>query len=79
MPNVSVKRCEHTNPYKKSSDTNILSHGRCDERQQSKAEGSTRPGYTGLRGGLKHLKIETKLINERFASVMGECVPSLPY
>ncbi len=24
-------------------------------------------------GGLEHLKIETRLINERFASVMGEC------
>ena len=29
--------------------------------------------YTGLRGGLEHLKIETRLIDERFASVMGEC------
>ena len=30
--------------------------------------------YTGLRGGLEHLKIETRLIDERFESVMGECV-----
>jgi hypothetical protein len=30
--------------------------------------------YTGLCGGLEHLKIETMLIDERFASVMGECV-----
>ena len=30
--------------------------------------------YTGLYGGLEHLKIETRLIDERFASVMGECV-----
>ena len=30
--------------------------------------------YTGLSEGLDHLKIETKVINERFASVMGECV-----
>ena len=45
---------------------------------------STRLTYTGctpclhwvaLRdGGLEHLKIETSLINERFVSVMGECV-----
>ncbi len=27
-----------------------------------------------FRGGLEHLKIETRLIDERFASVMGECV-----
>jgi hypothetical protein len=26
-----------------------------------------------LSGGLEHLKIETRLINERFVSVMGEC------
>jgi hypothetical protein len=47
---------------------------RCDERLKTKAEGSTRLAYTGLRGGLEHLKIETRLINERFASVMSECV-----
>jgi hypothetical protein len=47
---------------------------RCDERLKTKAEGSTRLSYTGLCGGLEHLKIETSLIDERFASVMGECV-----
>ncbi len=47
---------------------------RCDERLISKAEGSTHLAYTGLPGGLEHLKIETRSIDERFASVMGECV-----
>jgi hypothetical protein len=47
---------------------------RCDERLKSTDEGSTRLTYTGLNGGLEHLKIETRLINERFPSVMGECV-----
>jgi hypothetical protein len=47
---------------------------RCDERLKAKAEGSTRLAYTGLREGLEHLKINTRLINERFASVMGACV-----
>jgi hypothetical protein len=47
---------------------------RCDVRLKTKAEGSTRLAYTGLLGGLEHLKIETRLIDERFASVMGECV-----
>jgi hypothetical protein len=47
---------------------------RCDERLKTKAEGSARLAYTGLLGGLEHLKIETRLIDERFASVMGECV-----
>jgi hypothetical protein len=40
----------------------------------TKPEGSTRLTYTGLCGGLEHLKIGTRLINERFTSVMGECV-----
>ncbi len=47
---------------------------RCDERLQTKVKEFTRLVYTGFLGGLEHLKIETRLINERFASVMGECV-----
>ena len=51
---------------------------RCDERLKAKAEGSTLLTYTWLCGGLEHpgtehIKIETRLIDERFASVMGEC------
>jgi hypothetical protein len=30
--------------------------------------------YTGLFGELEHLKIVTRLIDEKFAIVMGECV-----
>ncbi len=44
---------------------------RCDGRLKPKTEGSTRLTYTG---GLEHLKIETRLINKMFTSVMGECV-----
>jgi hypothetical protein len=51
-----------------------MSEYRCDERLKDKSEGSTRLTYTGLVGGLEHLKIETRLIDERFTSVMGECV-----
>ena len=47
---------------------------RCDERPKDKSEGSTLLTYTGLRGGLEHLKIETRLRDERFESVKGECV-----
>jgi hypothetical protein len=36
--------------------------------KMSKTEGSTRLTYTGLFGGLEHLKIETRIIDERFAS-----------
>ncbi len=35
---------------------------------------STHLGYTVLWGELEHLKIETRLINERFTSELGECV-----
>ena len=47
---------------------------RFDERLQTKAEESTRLVYTGLLGGLEHLKIDTRLIDEMFPSVMGEYV-----
>ena len=47
---------------------------RCDERLKTKDEEFTRLTYTGLIGGLEHLKIETRLIDEKFASVMGEYV-----
>ena len=39
-----------------------------------KVKGSTRLAYTGLLGGLEHLKIETRLIDEMFVIVMGEYV-----
>ncbi len=46
----------------------------CDERLKTKGKESTYLGYTGLFGELEHLKIETRLIDDKFASVMGECV-----
>ena len=45
-----------------------------EERLKTKAEESTRLAYTGLFGELEHLKIKTRLIEEKFVSVMGECV-----
>ena len=47
---------------------------RCDEKMKAIAEGSTLLTYTGFRGGLERLKIETRLIDERFVSVLVECV-----
>ena len=46
----------------------------CDERLKTKVEGSTRLTYTGSLGGLEHLKIETRLIHEKFPNAMGEYV-----
>ncbi len=45
---------------------------RCDERLKTRVEESTHLTYTGLFGELEHLQIETRLIDEMFASVMGE-------
>ncbi len=47
---------------------------RCDERLKTKTEKSTRLTYTGLYEELEHLKIKSRLIDEMFASVMGEYV-----
>ena len=47
--------------------------GRCYERLEVKTGGITRLVYTGLSGELEHLKIKTRLKDEMFESVMGEC------
>jgi hypothetical protein len=47
---------------------------RCDERLEPKDDESTCLAYTRLLEELEYLKIETRLIDEKFASVMGECV-----
>jgi hypothetical protein len=48
----------------------ILIHEcRCYDRIKAESEGSIRLGYTGLRGGLEHLKIERRLRVGRFESV----------
>jgi hypothetical protein len=47
---------------------------RCDERLKAKTEGDTRLTYTGFRGLLEHLKIETRVINEMSAEKPHELV-----
>ena len=44
---------------------------RCDERLPTKR--FTRLSHTGLVVELEYLKIKTRLTNEKFASVKGEC------
>ena len=58
---------------KREVNIRLIYECRCDERLKVKDEGSTRLVYAGLSGGLGYLKIETRLIDERFVSVMGEC------
>ena len=43
-------------------------------RLQTKTKEFTRLAYTGLVVELEHLKIETRLIDEKFANAMGEYV-----
>ena len=45
---------------------------RCNERLNTKTEGSELLGNTGFRGGRVHLKIETRLRGEMFEGVRGE-------
>jgi hypothetical protein len=46
---------------------------RCDERLKTKNEESTLLTDTGLVVELEHLKTKTRLKDEKFASVKGEC------
>jgi len=59
---------------KRELKTRTIYECRCDERLKTKAEESTHLEGNGLIGELEHLKIETRLIDEMFASVMGEYV-----
>ncbi len=59
---------------KRELKTRPLYECRWDERLKTEAEESTRLAYTVLIGELEYLKIETRLIDEMFASVMGEYV-----
>ena len=52
----------------------LICECRCDERLKTRVEESTRLTYTQLVGELEHLKTETRLIDEMFASEMGASV-----
>ncbi len=45
----------------------------CDEGLKTNTKEATSLAYTGLCGGLEHLKIKMRLIDKKFVSVMGEC------
>ncbi len=51
----------------------LIYEHRCDERLKTKNEESTRLTDTGLVVELEHLKTKTRLKDEKFASVRGEC------
>ena len=58
---------------KRELQTRPIYECRSDERLKTQAEESTRLVYTGFLGELEHLKIKTRLIDEMFASVIGNC------
>ncbi len=62
---------------KRELNRRLTNECRCDERLKGKGEVriyTMYTVYTGFHGGLENRKIETMLIDERLASVMGECV-----
>jgi hypothetical protein len=59
---------------KRELQTRPIHDCRCDERLKPKDDESTFLTYTGLLEELEYLKIETRLIDEKLTSVMGECV-----
>ncbi len=71
---ISIEKVVYYEPRKRELKTRPIYACRCDERLKTKAEESTHLVYTGLIGKLEHLKIKTRLIDEKFASVKGESV-----
>jgi hypothetical protein len=69
-----VDRVVDYETIKREMNKRLICECRCDERLKTKVERSTRLSYTVLCGGLEHLNIKTRLIEEKFESVMGECV-----
>ena len=59
---------------KRAVKTKTIYGYRCDERLKTNVEKSTRLACTQLVGELEHLKTEARLIDEMFASEMGEYV-----
>ncbi len=71
---TDIRKFVNYGTTKRELNRRLIYECRCDERLKAKAEGFTRLAYTWLCGGLEHLKIEMRLIDERFASVISECV-----
>ena len=74
MKDLYVSVVVYYESMKRKLKTRPLYECRCDERLKTKAEESKCLAYTVLLGELEYLKIQTRLIDEMFASVMGEYV-----
>jgi hypothetical protein len=76
-PDLKVRSRSHVVYYetiKREVKTRPINVCRCDERLKTKVEEPTYLIYTGLFRELEHLKTKTRLIDEKFVSVMGEYV-----
>jgi hypothetical protein len=69
----SLKSVFYYESIKRELKRRLIYEYRCDERLKTKNEESTRLVDTGLVVELEHLKTETRLIDEKFARVRGEC------
>ena len=69
-----LTRVVYYDSLKREVKTKTINGFRYDERLKPKVEESTRLGCTLLCAEPEHLKIETRLIDEMFASEMGEYV-----
>ena len=69
----SVRDSVYYESLKRELKTKTIYGYRCDERLKTCVEESTRLACTPLCGELEHLKIEKRLVSERFANAMGEC------
>ena len=71
--NQKKKKVVYHESIKRELKIRFIYECRCDERLQTKTKEFTRLTYTGLVVELEHLKIETRLIDEKFPNTMGEC------
>ncbi len=72
---AGTDRLVYYETIKQELNKRLLCDCRCDERRKTKDERSTRLVYTVFRGGLEHLKIQTRSIDEKFPSTLKHFFP----
>ena len=68
-----AKTCFYYESIKREFKISPIYECRCDERLQTNTKEVTHLVYTGLVVELEHLKIKTRLTNEKLTRVKGEC------
>jgi hypothetical protein len=69
----TLKQVVYYESIKRGLKRRLIYEYRCDERLKTKNEEFTRLSYTGLVLELEHRKTKTRLKDEKFPSVKGEC------